>query len=75
MNHIPPSIFWLSMKGTCQIYKLCEFEVSGDDCNIFLLISLELGQHKAPHGTLNLFHKKLNTRRQIQMYLIHFILI
>lgn len=62
------------MKGIWRIYKLCEFEVSADDCKIFLLISLELGQYKAPHDTLNLYHKKLNTRKQILMHLTHFIL-
>lgn len=63
------------MQDIWQIYKLCEFEVSVDDCNIFLLTSLGLGQYKAPHGTLNLYHKKLNTRKQIWMHLIHCILI
>lgn len=63
------------MKDIWQIYKLCEFEVSVDDCNIFLLTSLGLRQYKAPHGTLNLYHKKLNTRKQIWMHLIHCILI
>lgn len=55
-----PSIYWLSMKGIWQICKLCEFEVSIDDCSIFLLISLGIDQCKAPHGILILYHKKLS---------------
>lgn len=56
------------MKGTVPIYKLCEFEVSADDCNTFLPIFFEVDQCKGPPGTLHLYHKKLNTAEDIQIH-------